>query len=437
MTTDAPHASSTTHRDHDPETRRKRLERMARLARAYRGWSAGELGIALGRENTRIAPPSGVPKLDLVARLAEALDWDIGEVAARLWGARGDDAGGTERRGASFAELDERAQVEHRAGAYDEMERTACAMRARARSARERAIAANRLAGACDGLGQYQRVLEAVRGGLSERGIGADVRTMLTINLANASYTLWNLHETRAIAEGVLDRFAGEPPRSRLERVAQAFARALRGHARRRALETCDGEREFAACAAAAAGDLAEAARLFGELHDEFGDGQYAGLAHTARGGLLEARVAAGEREPFDALDEILSELDGFVDLDGVPSPHAIESAGWWSVFGANIAARAGEHGAAGMRERAGLEQALAVCSGKTAEVGEHLGNWSMRERAFSMEWRRRSDARGEGAGIEWTLDTEDLRALIGTMGRLPFFRPRGWAILDAAVLAT
>ena len=92
MTTDAPHASSTTHRDHDPETRRKRLERMARLARAYRGWSAGELGIALGRENTRIAPPSGVPKLDLVARLAEALDWDIGEVAARLWGARGDDA---------------------------------------------------------------------------------------------------------------------------------------------------------------------------------------------------------------------------------------------------------------------------------------------------------------------------------------------------------
>jgi hypothetical protein len=216
--------------------RRARIERMARLARAYRGWSSTELNAALGRENTRIAPPSGIPKLDLIARLAHALDWELGDVAERLWGAGGAAPDDVALRALPFAELDARAQADHRAGRYLSMEQVGRAMRAIARTPRERAIAANRLAGAYDGVGRYERVLDSVRAGLAEQEIGADIRLMLTINLANVSYTLWNLHETRAIAESVLERWTADEPRGRLERVGQAFARLLRGQARRRSL---------------------------------------------------------------------------------------------------------------------------------------------------------------------------------------------------------
>ena len=63
------------------ELRRNRIDRMIALAQAYRGWTSGELCEALGREPRRAAPGSGNPKLDLIARLADALDWEVGEVA--------------------------------------------------------------------------------------------------------------------------------------------------------------------------------------------------------------------------------------------------------------------------------------------------------------------------------------------------------------------
>ena len=447
--------------------RRARIERMARLARAYRGWSSTELNAALGRENTRIAPPSGIPKLDLIARLAHALDWELGDVAERLWGAGGAAPDDVALRALPFAELDVRAQADHRAGRYLSMEQVGRAMRAIARTPRERAIAANRLAGAYDGVGRYERVLDSVRAGLAEQEIGADIRLMLTINLANVSYTLWNLHETRAIAESVLERWTADEPRGRLERVGQAFARLLRGQARRRSLEWCESQAEREETARGALIDLTRAEEHYARLHADFDDPQYHALAHTARGAAIEARVSAGELGAEEALERVLGELDAFVDLEGVanhagladaaadaatpPSPHLIESAGWWAVFGANIAARAGDRRCSEVREHASrrrglrevarsiprdLDQTIAICTNKAAEVSELLDHWPMRERAFTLEWRRQSASR-DGVSEGWTLDADDVRALVGTMGRLPFFRPTGWAILDRAVLAT
>ena len=54
------------------DQRKVRIERMAKLARVYRGWSAAQMSEALGREQSRVGPASGNPKLDLVARLADA-----------------------------------------------------------------------------------------------------------------------------------------------------------------------------------------------------------------------------------------------------------------------------------------------------------------------------------------------------------------------------
>jgi hypothetical protein len=60
-----------------------------------------------------------------------------------------------------------------------------------------------------------------------------------------------------------------------------------------------------------------------------------------------------------------------------------------------------------------------------------------MRERAFTLEWFRRQDVAGdEGPSFrDWMLDTEDVRVLVGTMGRFPLFRATGWRILDRATL--
>jgi hypothetical protein len=231
----------------------------------------------------------------------------------------------------------------------------------------------------------------------------------------------------------VLERWTSESPRTRLERVGQAFARLLRGQARRRALDACESAEERAEAARSALVDLRLAEEHYGRLFADFDDPQYQALAHTARGAAIEARAAAGELAPEAALDLVLEELDAFVDIEVAPSPHLVESAGWWAVFGANIAART---------EGGAHERTIAICTNKAAEVSEHLCHWPMRERAFSLEWRRQVAARDAGAeplaqASSWTLDTDDLRALIGTMGRLPFFRPTGWAILDGAVLAT
>jgi hypothetical protein len=444
------------------ETRKERISHMMSLAKVYRGWTSTQLAAALGREPTRAVPATGNPKLDLLERLADALDWETGEVAESLVS---DDptgegsptavgsglatrAGGPDRAvtaacadidAMSFPELDVGAQRSHRSGSYAEMQSIALRMRQLANTGRERAIAANRLAGAYDGLGRYTRVLTCVREALSEEEIGDDLRLMLMVNLANANYTLWNLQESAAVSRGLLAEFESEPPRGRLERVARAFCLSISGHSQRRILARCDSEREARRRALEAERDLVAAERQYAELASEFDDAQYLGLANTARGGALEARVAAGLVPAEDAIEEIVSRLEHAIDVAAHGVPHLLESWGWWSVFGANIAMRADRDAAraAGAcdAERGDLEQAIAICTNKAAEIAEHLDLWPMRERAFTLEWFRRQQVvrtRPEELAT-WTLDTDDVRVLVGTMGRFPLFRPMGWAILHHA----
>lgn len=414
--------------------RRARLEQVAGLARAYRSWSAGELAAHLGRTSSKLLPASGNPKLDLVARLAEALDWEVGEVAEILWFAAQSQPD-PRYEGLGMAELDELAQRAHRTGDFAAMESVGLAMRAIAATGVDRAIAANRLAGAYDGLGRYPRVLACVREGLAEQRAAAEVRTMLTVNLANAHATLWNLREAESIATTMIDELR-EPARrgTRIGAVAWAYAHAVRGHALRRALSQPCGVAELRLAAVRAEGDLLEAERLFLALWERYGDGLYRGLANTALGGAVEAGVAAGRLEPLEAVASIVERLDAVVDPAQSPAELA-ESWGWWSVFGANIAFRAGDTRAGAQRERPDLERAIAICTNKAIEIADHLEHWPMRERALSLEWSRRTQA-ARDAGLPpepWTLDDDDVRVLVGTMGRFPLFRPTGWAILGAS----
>jgi hypothetical protein len=76
----------------------------------------------------------------------------------------------------------------------------------------------------------------------------------------------------------------------------------------------------------------------------------------------------------------------------------------------------------------------MAVFTNKAIEIADRLGNWSMRERAFTMEnFRRRRVTDTTGFQPDWVLDEDDVRVITGTMGRFPGFRDTGWHILEKA----
>lgn len=76
----------------------------------------------------------------------------------------------------------------------------------------------------------------------------------------------------------------------------------------------------------------------------------------------------------------------------------------------------------------------MAVLTNKAMEIAERIGNWGLRERAFTLEhFRRQRIADMVGTEQDWILDEEEIRTITGTMGRFPGFRRIGWRILEAA----
>lgn len=521
------------------QRRMHRLDRMLRMARAYRGWTKAELSEQLGRESGRVVPESGNPKLDLLVRLADALEWGLGDLAEDMWaddfwldepephddvrddvgpddadfdearaespcgharmvGDSGvattrDEVSGAAVRGAdamsrgrvepaswrfddrgmdgaasaaAFAELDLLAVQAHRAGDATRLLRLARDMRRAARTATERALAANREAGAWDLRGRYVRSLEAVQRGLAHVGVRDDVRLMLQVNLAGAHHALWHLVDARAIATDLLSRFGERPARTRIERVSEAFSWAIRGHTWRRTVATRPAD-EWRDLARRARHDLEIACGQYLRLAAAHHDRSYEALASTCRVGLLDCACILGEADPRIAVAQIIDRLGDVEDIAEAPRGDSLESYGWWALTGCTIARRH-LHGD-------DLQRAMAICTNKAFEIAERLDNWSMREQAFVMEFERRQaqgdvrldrrtpheprvDAgalraeatarsprapgrrppmRDDGAheidDNAWLLDDEDIRVLAGAMGRFPCFRPIGWRILDSA----
>ena len=398
------------------DDRRGRLSRLIELAQTYRGWTRNEVARALGRDSGKLLPESGNPKLDLVVSLAQALDWPVGTVAEDLGI---EDLSDDES--CTAAELDAQALECHRAGDWRGMVRTARRMLRVARLPVERAVACNRAAGGFDGLGLYARALPYLQAGLTEPGVPEGLRLMLTVNLANAHYVLWHLVESRAASRDVLDAMADRPPQDRRERVCAAFARYVRGSSARRMAQVDPGR--AAPLAAEARPDLEQAMREYEELADAHDDARYAALANTCRGGLLEVDAILGRLAPEEAMQHLQVALDRVVDVHAHEPGDWLESWGWWCIYGCNVASRH-LHGDE-------VSMPMAIFTNKALEIADRLDNWSLRERAFSMDLFRHD--RDADAG--WTLDEEEVRGVIGTMGRFPAFRDRGHRILREARL--
>ena len=161
-------------------------------------------------------------------------------------------------------------------------------------------------------------------------------------------------------------------------------------------------------------------------LAEEFDDNSYRGVANTCLGALHEVDAASGILDPHEAIEQIELGLDAVIDPTAVPLGDILESWGWWAIFGCNISLR--------HLEGEDLHHHMALCTNKAIEIAERLGNWSMRERAFTLEHFRRQQAKLEGIPEQgWALDEDDIRVITGTMGRFPSFREVGWQILRGA----
>jgi len=405
-------------------------ERLLRLAGMYRGLSRKELARALGRDVSNLFPANGNPKLDYLARLADVLDWPVGVVVEAIRGSSpgGDDGAAPCDRaadGAAFAAIDARARAAHAAGDYARMGELAVRMTDVAANTDERGLAALREAGAWDGLGRYVAQIEALRRALREPVASIDLRLLLEANLANAHYNLWYLFEARSMATALIGRFEGAPPSNRAQRATRAFAHYVLGNADRRLLASPAPDQLERAMAAKTS--LGTAQRLYEELADEFDHEPWRGIASTCDAGRLETRVELGEVTAGDAL-ELVNEKIAAVDRGDRLCGDALESCGWWCIFGCNIATR---HLSGHDRPRH-----IGRFCGTGTGIANQLGNWAMRERLFTLELEKREQLTElAGMPVDWMIGDREVKVLVGTMGRFPRFRETGWRILDTATL--
>ncbi len=402
--------------------RKRRLHGLLDLARASRGWSRAQLAWSLGRDPTKVYPESGNPKADFIVRLAEALEWPVGEVIETIWS--GGASVAAETNGADYRGLYTEAREAHTAGRYQAVVDAAQRMYQVAENEERRAFACAMEYSGWDGLGRYLQGVEALRRGLRHGPIRPTTRNILRADLANAWYSLWDLTPALGTAEMLVDYYEANPPQDRVDRKRPAFCLYVRGHARRRLMAV---EPELAdQHARAAIDDLGRSARLYRELSDELEDPSLAGIANTCDGGVMEVEAALGTR-PGQEVVALM--LDAIEDVDAERELIVgdwLESYGWWCVFGSNVA----------LRSLAGrdLQQAVRRFTDRALAIADRLDNWSMRERAYTLQYSmHRTLADSSGLDMEFTIAEQDRGLITATMGRFPSFREVGWDILDTA----
>ena len=407
---------------HAIANKRERLGRFVDLARVYRGWTKTELSAALHRDPTKLIPQSGNPKLDLIAGIADALDWTIGDVAESV--CQDLPSGDESYEGVSFKQMDTKFIESFRGDNTELMMSLASEMVRRASTPTERAMSLCRLYSCFDRQGRYGNALKAIQQAASEQGIPASGRMNIQGNLANIHYLLWHLIEARSIATDLIESIDLSDSSTRMERVVHADALYVRGNTFRRLLSEQRDDRER--LCERAIQDLTRSREQYDQLANDFSDTQYANIANTCTGALVEILAAQGKLPAEEAVEQLSTGLDHVIDPDSMPVGTELETWGWWAIFGANISLR---HLEGDLKHRQ-----MAVFTNKAIEIGERLGNWAMRERAFTLEHFRRQQA--DLTGVEedpWPLDEEDIRVITGTMGRFPAFREVGWEILRNA----
>jgi hypothetical protein len=423
MMTNVPASS---HPDDAEAIRRARLEKLLELAAMYKGWSKRRLGEELARDDSKLVPASGNPKLDLVVTLSELLDWPVGDLIETMWDEpiKAADL----HAGKSFDELDQECVRLHDEGKYRQRIGVAQAMHAMAKTGRERAIAKFREYGAWEGLGRYSKCVDVLREALAERGVAATTRLLLRSNLAWSLFAQGHLYDAMGMAQLV----CGESREIRTgvtETLAGAISQAHEtiGFCRRSLVSEDEvSARDHAANAVKsfaeglASLDLQMSLRTRPQSYFE---------AKKAFGSFvcLEMKAFLGEIEPSAGVQTIMQAV-----CESPRSGSLAESAEWadaecWGcISGCAIALRHLPD-----REKS---RTVAVFCEKGYELADRRDNWMMRQRIFEIDHSIRSFEQSSfGIERDWVLDRDDIKVLVGTMGRFSGFRARGWSILNSA----
>lgn len=408
------------------EERKQRLENLLHLARVMRGWSRARLARALERDPTKILPASGNPKTDYLIKLADVLEWPVGDVVEAIWrsGFVGDSGRSRPETDATFKGVAQDVTEAVRGADYHRVVELSQEMYALAKSGDERAHACIREAAGWDGLGRYPKVLECAKRGLHQGALSLRLRLALQATMAHAEYTLWDLTPALGTSEVLVNWYAENPPDRPADLKRVGFVYYIRGNTRRRLMavepenRVNHGQR--------AQSDLRRAIEIYRSLEDAGSEGVPEGLVRTCEGALLEVGVETGELRAASAINRIVGSLEEAVELDEVGRPDLYESHGWWCIFGSQIALRH-LHG----RE---LQQAMRIFNNRALEIAHRLDNWAMRERVFTMQYvLHQTIADASGFDIEYTINEGDHSLITATMGRFPSFRPVGWQILETA----
>lgn len=398
---------------------RERLQELIALAQVYRGWSIKELAQFVGRDPHNMVPGSGVPKLDLVIGLAEALDWPIGDLVEDLCSPRESTLPEEPPPDDRFLKLNRASYYAHIEGRVDEALEAAIEAYAIARTPRERAEAGLRELLAYEGLGRFQNAAEAASRAFSEPDLPVGLRLRLRNNLANAYFSLGRFVEGEGVASCVLQSIRKIGALTPDLQTSRAYSLYVRGQCRRLRLEfESDLRSEIAA---SARDDFVESRRQYGEIVESTRLDAFAGISHTCEGAILLLDVILGNVSVSSGLEQVQERLERAVDLSTIHSGNWVETYGWWSLFGCQMALLDGiDHD-----ER---QRLLAIFTNKAYEVAEQCGDWALRERVFTLDFVRRT--RFPTADPPPVLDEEEIKVLAGTMGRFPHFRDIGWQLL-------
>jgi tetratricopeptide (TPR) repeat protein len=401
--------------------RKEQLERLLLLARDYRGWSARELARALERDPHNVVPPGGVPRLDLVLRVAEVLDWPVDCVIDDLCKPPVK-AGEALPSPEEYSRLTEAAYEAIRASRH--AEGLEFIMRARMASSTpdERAYTFIHEYRSLELQGRYGEAIECARRGLRIARPTSRVGCWLRGYLASSHLIMGDAVESMGLATHLVDHLS-RMSLDETDRALLAMALSVRGQSHR-ALAVREDPISVVEAQQAVL-DLEQAATLFRQQarrREVPTDVIGAEIADAAR---LEARVLLGDVAPAVAVPQVLDKLEEVPPPGlgvGIEWPIAL---GWWCIHGCNIVLRA-------MHDLPDPQQTMAVLTNKADECAAISGNWALRERVWMIEHYRRRDLEGANArGERWVLDREELATLTGAMGRFPAIRELGWRVLD------
>ncbi|MFO0873978.1 MAG: hypothetical protein U0575_08415 [Phycisphaerales bacterium] len=410
-----------------PYPRKERLEELIALARRYRDWTDKQLALELGRNVHNLVPDSGVPKLDLVMRLAEALDWPV-DIAVRELCEDLHVAPAPAVDGRSAAELLREGYSEVNRRNHRHAAELARMAHAKAKDNQEMRQRATLLLFNClDQLGHYTQALDVLRLALRETDGAVLFGPWLRADLAGVHYILGHYDEAEGIATSLVsslnDVDEADPRRQPL-----GLAFVVRGQCQRvRAGAHVESRQQLAEDAIR---DLSVGASILETGARQEGLARDGAIAHMCRGGMLEMQALLGMTPPDEALTRFLDELDSpLKSANGEQTPW-LEARGWWCIYGSNVAMR---H----LSDPADLQHAMAILTNKADEIAEQLGHWALREHVWALEHTRRrmQENGGSGRQEDWVLDKDDLRIVTGAIGRFPTFRETGWQILRSVRL--